>query len=448
GGVPAEHFPWLGFDHSVPRLSSTSLILVLIQLTMKASLISAATLVPWVLGATVPKAAKVDYNGFKGLRITLPEGAEDLVDEINELAATILNPGSKEQLDVVVSPDNVEAISQLAVNATVLLEDVGAAFAEEDMASVYAVPSETWFTAYHSYADHLNFLRDLQSSFPSQSEVVTAGSSFQGRALTGIHIWGSGGKGSKPAVVLHGTVHAREWISTMTTEYVAWQLLTKYATDSAIKAVVDKFDWYITPVVNPDGFVYTQSTDRLWRKNRQTNTGSSCVGRDPNRNWPYKWELTGGASTSACSETYKGAAAADTPEIKGLKAQIDSLSASRGITLYLDVHSYGQYILWPYGYDCKYVAPDDAALQTLAQRGATAIRGVSGTSYTIGNACRALYATTGDSTDYIHGVAKSKYTYTIELRDRGSYGFSLPASQISATVKETWAGVLAMAQAA
>lgn len=136
------------------------------------------------------------------------------------------------------------------------------------------MPSESWFTAYHSYADHLAFLKDLQSSFPGQSEIFTAGSSFQGRALTGIHIWGSGGKGSKPAVVLHGTIHAREWISTMvrtnpkpipvfrgldnqcseqTTEYLAYQLLAKYSSDSAIKSVVDKYDFYITPVANPDG---------------------------------------------------------------------------------------------------------------------------------------------------------------------------------------------------
>ncbi|KAK2046379.1 zinc carboxypeptidase [Colletotrichum somersetense] len=399
------------------------------------------------LGATVPRSTKVDYNGFKGLRITLPEGAADVAEQIDELAATVLNPGSKDKLDVVVSPENLNAISQLA-NITILVEDIGAAFAEEHVSTVYAVPSESWFTAYHSYADHLTFLKDLQSSFPGQSEIFTAGSSFQGRALTGIHIWGSGGKGSKPAVVLHGTIHAREWISTMTTEYLAYQLLTKYASDSAIKAVVDKFDFYITPVTNPDGFVYTQTTNRLWRKNRQTTSGNSCVGRDPNRNWPYKWELTGGASTSPCSETYKGAVAGDAPEIKGLKAQIDSLAASKGIVMYLDIHSYGQYILWPFGYDCNYVAPDDSALRTMAQRGATGIRGVSGTSYTIGNACRALYATTGDSTDYIHGVAKSKYTYTIELRDRGTYGFSLPASQIQPTVRETWAGVLAMLQAA
>ena len=54
-------------------------------------------------------------------------------------------------------------------------------------------------------------------------------------------------------------------------------------------------------------------------------------------NWPYKWEVTGGASTNPCSETYKGVAAGDAPELRGLKAQVDSLKASRGIRLYLDV---------------------------------------------------------------------------------------------------------------
>lgn len=81
-----------------------------------------------------------------------------------------------------------------------------------------SVPSESWFSAYHPYADHIQFLRDLQAGYTGQSEIVTLGNSVQGRALTGIHIWGSGGKGSKPAVIIHGNVHAREWITSMTTE--------------------------------------------------------------------------------------------------------------------------------------------------------------------------------------------------------------------------------------
>ena len=70
----------------------------------------------------------------------------------------------------------------------------------------------------------------------------------------------------------------------------------------------------------------------------------TCVGRDINRNWPYKWEVTGGASTSPCSETYKGQAPGDAPENRVLSAQVNQLRDSRGIRLYLDVHSYGQYM--------------------------------------------------------------------------------------------------------
>jgi carboxypeptidase A2 len=306
------------------------------------------------------------------------------------------------------------------------------------------VPSESWFTAYHPYADHLQFLRDLQAGYTSNSAVYTLGTSVQGRTLTGIQIWGAGGRGSRPAVIIHGNVHAREWITSMTTEYFAWQLLTKYASDASVKALVDKFDFYITPIVNPDGFAYSQTTDRLWRKNRQTVSGNSCVGRDINRNWPYKWEVTGGASTNPCSETYKGVAAGDAPENKGLVAQVNQLRDSRGIRLYLDVHSYGQYILSPYGYDCALRPENDAQHQSLASRAAAAIRAVSGTQYTFGPSCSTLYATTGSSTDYTDVTGNATYSFTYELRDKGTYGFVLPANQIQPTVRETWAGVVSM----
>lgn len=63
------------------------------------------------------------------------------------------------------------------------------------------------------------------------------------------------------------------------------------------------------------GFVYTQTTDRLWRKNRQPVKGISCPGggpgsgegRDIARNWPYQWDVPiGGASTDPCDERFKG----------------------------------------------------------------------------------------------------------------------------------------------
>ena len=38
-----------------------------------------------------------------------------------------------------------------------------------------------------------------------------------------------------------------------------------------------------------------------------------------------------------------------------------------------------------------------------------------------------------------------KYSFGLELRDRGRRGFLLPQSEIQDTVEETWAGIAAMA---
>ena len=87
---------------------------------------------------------------------------------------------------------------------------------------------------------------------------------------------------------------------------------------------------------------------------------------------------------------------------------------------------------------------NDAQHRSLATAAAAAIRAVSGTRYTIGPACSTLYATTGDSTDYTDAVGNATYSYTYELRDTGTYGFTLPANQIQPTVRETWEGVVSM----
>lgn len=92
-------------------------------------------------------------------------------------------------------------------------------------------------------------MKDLSSQFPKNSETVTSGKSLKGNTITGLHLFGNGGKG-KPAIVFHGTVHAREWIGTMVTEYIMYNLLTGYGSD---QSYLDKYDFYIFPVVNPDG---------------------------------------------------------------------------------------------------------------------------------------------------------------------------------------------------
>lgn len=393
---------------------------------------------------------RVNYDGYRVFRVSTHHDADAIQDQIKTFTTIPFNLDVSEHLDVAVAPKDVAAFEALNLDTEILHEDLGADIIDEsastfstDDFSVAALPDLAWFNSYHPYADHVQFFTSLQANFPNNSELVTAGTSYQGRSIFGIHLWGSGGKGSKPAIYFHGTVHAREWITAMVVEYITYQLIDGYSKDAAVKALVDKFDFYILPFVNPDGFVYTQTDDRLWRKSRQPRSGSSCIGTDVNRNWPYRWDVPGGASTNPCSETYKGAAAGDTPESKGLVAFTQQLAAGQGIKLYIDWHSYGQYILLPYGYNCSARATNHARQLTLATNTASTIAQRYGTRFTYGPSCSTLYATTGDSVDYLTDVSKAEFAWTIELRPTGSSGggFVLPPAQILPSALEQWDGI-------
>merc|ERR1712083_279497 len=77
--------------------------------------------------------------------------------------------------------------------------------------------------------------------------------------------------------------------------------------DDAHPDLTKELEWYIVPVMNPDGYLYTQTNDRMWRKTRSPNTGS-CFGTDANRNWGFHWN-TGGSSSNPCADTYMGSEA-------------------------------------------------------------------------------------------------------------------------------------------
>lgn len=411
------------------------------SLTLLSALIASAS-------AAVLQPHRVSYDGHKVFRLSVDAHNIDRINDIvNTLNLQTWKPARKAGsfADIVVSPDQLETFNKATsgLKPVVMHEDLGVSIEKESAFQPYSIDAvkavnSTWFTAYHAYADHLQFLRDLSAQFPNTSEIVTSGNSLNGNAITGIHFWGSSGKGVKPAVILHGTVHAREWITTLVVEYFAYTLLT--STDATTKGFLDKYDFIFFPVVNPDGFLYTQSTDRLWRKNRQTNSGSSCVGRDINRNWNYQWNVPGGASTNPCAEDFKGAAAGDSVEFKALSAYIQKIKTAQGLKLYIDYHSYSQLFMTPYGYSCSAVAPNNSELQSLAKGAVAAIRAVHGTSFEYGPICSTIYQATGSSVDYVNDVVKADYTFTSELRDTGRYGFVLPANQIVPSGEEAYAG--------
>ncbi|XP_073892090.1 carboxypeptidase A4 isoform X3 [Macaca fascicularis] len=212
-------------------------------------------------------------------------------------------------------------------------------------------------------------------------------------------------------------------------------IVSDYQRDPAITSILEKMDIFLLPVANPDGYVYTQTQNRLWRKTRSLNPGSSCVGADPNRNWNASFAGKG-ASDNPCSEVYHGPHANSEVEVKSV---VDFIQKHGNFKCFIDLHSYSQLLMYPYGYSAK-KAPDAKELDKVARRAAKALASVSGTEYQVGPTCTTVYPASGSSIDwaYDNGI---KFAFTFELRDTGTYGFLLPANQIIPTAEETWLGL-------
>ncbi|XP_025785811.1 carboxypeptidase A4 isoform X2 [Puma concolor] len=274
----------------------------------------------------------------------------------------------------------------------------------------------------------------IAGDFPDLASRVKIGHSFENRSMYVLK-FGTAEGGRRPAVWLNAGIHSREWISVATAIWTARKIASDYGKDPTITSILEKMDIFLLPVANPDGYVYTQTQNRLWRKTRSINPGSRCVGTDPNRNWNASFAGEG-ASDNPCSEIYHGPHANSEVEVKSV---VDFIQEHGNFKCFIDLHSYSQLLMYPYGYTVK-KAPDADELDKVARRAAKALASLSGTTYQVGPTCTTVYPASGSSVDwaYDNGI---KYAFTFELRDTGHYGFLLPANQIIPTAEETWLGL-------
>lgn len=175
-------------------------------------------------------------------------------------------------------------------------------------------------------------------------------------------------------------------------------------------------------------------------------SGTSCAGTDINRNWPYKWDVSGGSSPYPCEPTYRGEAPGDTPENQALVNHTLSVSENAGLKLFIDWHAYSQYILLPYGYSCSAEADNIDKQMDLAGAVAEAIRGVNGLDFIYGPTCSTIYQTAGGSNDWAADIAGAELAWAVELRPTptGSGGFVLSPDNILPSGEEMWAGMLSL----
>uniref|UniRef100_A0A8C7GC62 Carboxypeptidase A1 n=1 Tax=Oncorhynchus kisutch TaxID=8019 RepID=A0A8C7GC62_ONCKI len=276
----------------------------------------------------------------------------------------------------------------------------------------------------------------LVAENPNLVSKIVIGQSYQGRPLNVLKF--STGGTNKPGIWLDTGIHSREWVTQASGTWFAKKIVTDYGRDAALTAILDKMDIFLEIVTNPDGYYYTHTSNRMWRKTRKPNPGSSCIGTDPNRNWDAGFGGPG-ASDSPCSETYRGPKAHSESEVKSI---VDFVKSHGNLQAFVSIHSYSQMLLYPYGYTrtpCK----DESELHNLARKAITDLASLYGTSYRYGSIINTIYQASGGTIDWTYNQG-IKYSYTFELRDTGRYGFILPANQILPTAKETWLALMAI----
>jgi murein tripeptide amidase MpaA len=380
----------------------------------------------------------VRYDDHALVRARITSAAD--IQTMRKIATTLMSEGEGIGLvDYVVSPGGLKAMEASGITYRVLVENLQPLIDEErERLAAGGVAGSPWFGTFRDY-DAVNAkLDELETLRPDLASVFVAGLSLEGREIRGIRITGPGT--DKPAVLLNSCQHAREWASVMVNMYAADQLITQYDVDQVVKDLVDEVEFFVIPIVNPDGYIYTWGPNRLWRKNRRNN-GNGTFGVDLNRNWGYQWGYDNeGSDPYSGSDTYRGPAPFSEPETQVMR---DFYLAHPRIVANLDFHTHGFLILYPWGYD--YVtAPDVDLLHDLGETMEDSIFAVHGVPYTNQQGVY-LYPTNGDSIDWTYGD-QGVFSYTVELRTGGSSGHELPPWEIIPNGEEIFPAVLDIAE--
>jgi len=395
--------------------------------------------------AAAPAALLIDPNDmvrFDGdvvVRVSI-RSAQDLM-LVNQLSDDMWSHhvGIGGDADFRMSQAGLGTLDRAGIPYRVTIADLQNRIDAEQTRLAQPMEGLAWFSDFKNLAAVNARLDEMVAAFPNLVSIVNAGTSIQGRVIRGIRISRYPAGTVLPAFIFTGTLHAREWASTMTTMWIAEQFVENNTIDPRIAAALDSAEVYIFPVQNPDGYEYTWATggNRLWRKNRRLISGTT-YGVDLNRNWGLGWGGSGSSGTTS-SDTYRGTAAFSEPESVGMR---DFVIARPNLVGHIDFHSYSQLWLWPWSYTTT-ASPDQTALAAVGNPMKTAIAAVNGKNYTAGPSGSTYGLTAGCIDDWTYGN-QGLMSGTIEVRDTGTYGFVMPTSEILPNAKENFAAAITM----
>lgn len=336
-------------------------------------------------------------------------------------------------LVVVLDDEGRAALHRADIGMQTVVPDIDAAAAAERarLQSAQAQRPGDFFSEYRRFEAVDAYLDRLDAQKPELTRIEPLGTSIEGRPIRALRI--STAAADAPAYVINGGQHAREWISVATTTCIADRLVRGYGSDPEITALLDEMQVYVVPVVNPDGYEYTWTDDRYWRKNRHEEHGV-----DLNRNFPVAFGRKG-SSDQPASPIYRGTHPFSEPESQALRDLLRRVP----VELHIDYHSFSQLVLHPWSHTSE-PAADRGRLAALADAMASAIYATHGKRYKVIDGAR-LYPASGTLMDWVYGEREAA-SFVVELRPARGDGFILPPEQIVPTCEESLAATLALAR--
>uniref|UniRef100_A0A1I7WVV3 Peptidase_M14 domain-containing protein n=1 Tax=Heterorhabditis bacteriophora TaxID=37862 RepID=A0A1I7WVV3_HETBA len=253
-------------------------------------------------------------------------------------------------------------------------------------------------------ATMVDFMMKLSEQRPDLVSLLNISKTFEGRTIYGLK--GVDSSSCRPLHDKEGSIFYYQLQENYSSNFKIillkinfLQLVTGYGIDEKITRSVDKFDWYIIPEANPDGYEYSRTQDRLWRKTRSRNVTVNkwCVGADANRNWGYRWGEAG-ANRSPCSNIYAGSHPFSEPEIVGMifymyffysAPWLHHIHVNRNNLLF-NLASF-KLLLSPWGY--TNMKPENYMDQRNAARAAVnAMKNATGANYNYGTISELMYS--------------------------------------------------------
>jgi carboxypeptidase T len=284
------------------------------------------------------------------------------------------------------------------------------------------------FACYRSVEETFATAQQIVAADPHLATWVDIGDSWEktepdgspGYDMRVLRLTNSAIPGPKPKLFVMTAVHAREYATAELATRFAEYLVQNYGADADVTWLLDYHEIHLLLQANPDGRKMAEAGD-LWRKNTNENycsPTSNDRGADLNRNFEFQWGCCGGSSGWECAETYRGPEPASEPETQAIQNYVRSQFPDQrdedledpapddATGVFLDIHSYGRLVLWPWGF-VDTPAPNGTALQTLGRKFAYYNGYEPEQAY-------GLYPTDGTTDDFAYGEL-GLAAYTFEL---------------------------------